>query len=416
MPRDRLYLGLDIGTSGARAVVIDGSGAVQASAAAAMADHGANLRAPAVWWGAARAALEGALCGVDPARVAAVAVDGTSGTMLAVDAAGEPLADGLMYNDPCAEPALLARIAACAPATSAALGPTSGLARALVLQRLAPFKVVHQADWIAQRLCGRLVTDANNALKTGYDPVAGAWPGWIAATGLAPGLLPEVLAPGTPVGPLSPGFGLAPGAMLVAGTTDGCASFLATGASAAGEGVSVLGTTLTIKMLSDTPIFAPEYGIYSHLILGKWLAGGASNSGGAALLAHFTPEEMVELSAGIDPETDTGLDYYPLPRPGERFPVQDPALPSRTEPRPASRMLFLQGLLEGVAGIEAQGYARLAALGAGRLRSLRTVGGGAANAAWARIRARKLGVPLVAPLSDQAAYGAALLAMRGVGA
>jgi len=51
-----------------------------------------------------------------------------------------------------------------------------------------------------------------------------------------------------------------------------------------------------------------------------WLAGGASNSGGAALLAHFTPDRMAELSPRIDPETDTGLDYYPLPAPGERFP------------------------------------------------------------------------------------------------
>lgn len=417
MPHDRLFLGLDIGTSGARAVVIDAAGGVQASAAAAMADHGADLRAPQVWWAAASAALRAALGEVEAARVAAVAVDGTSGTMLAVDGAGAPLGPGIMYNDPCEEPEMLARIAAHAPATSAAHGATSGLARALILQRFSPARVVHQADWIAFRLCGRLVTDANNALKTGYDPVAGRWPGWMAETGLAPGLLPEVVAPGTPVERIAgQAFGLAPGAVLVAGTTDGCASFLATGAADAGAGVSVLGTTLTIKILSDTPIFAPEYGIYSHLIGGKWLAGGASNTGGAALLQHFTAPEIAALSVEFDPDTDSGLDYYPLPRPGERFPFCDPALASRTAPRPASRALFLQGLFEGIAAIEALGYARLAELGAGRLLSVRTVGGGAANAAWARIRARKLGVPLLAPLSDQAAYGAALLAMRGAGA
>ena len=39
---------------------------------------------------------------------------------------------------------------------------------------------------------------------------------------------------------------------------------------------------------------------------------------GAALLKHFTPAEMAALSERIDPETDSGLDYYPLPGTGER--------------------------------------------------------------------------------------------------
>jgi len=51
------------------------------------------------------------------------------------------------------------------------------------------------------------------------------------------------------------------------------ASFLATGPHRRGDGVSVLGTTLTIMMLSDVPLFVPEYGIYSHRIGDMWLAG-----------------------------------------------------------------------------------------------------------------------------------------------
>lgn len=411
-----LFAGLDLGTSGARAVVIDTAGQVLGSAKAALADHGANPRAAGVWWAAAAAAMHGALARVDRARVAAVAVDGTSGTLLAVGPDGTPLADGAMYNDICTDAGILATIAAAAPASSAAHGATSGLARAMVFAALRPAMVLHQADWIAFRLSGRMVSDANNALKTGYDPVAGGWPGWIDRQ-VAP-LLPPVLEPGAIVGPLTAAaaaaFGLPGTVQVVAGTTDGCASFLATGAAKVGEGVSALGTTLTLKILSDRPVFAPEYGIYSHRLLGMWLAGGASNSGGAALLAHFDAAQIAELSARIDPEQDSGLDYYPLPRAGERFPAAEPALPPRVTPRPADDAAFLQGLFEGIAGIEALGYRRLAELGAPVLGSVRSVGGGAANPVWSRIRARRLGVPMAMPLSDEAAYGAALLARAGV--
>lgn len=415
MPRAEVFVGLDIGTSGARAVVIDTAGVQVAQGAAAMTG---NPRDPQVWWQAARIALQAVLDVLDRSAVRAIAVDGTSGTLLAVDAAGRPLADGLMYNDPCPDAAIVAAIARRAPVTSAALGPNSGLARALIFQALRPHKALHQADWVAFRFSGRMISDANNALKTGYDPSRDCWGGWIAETGLDMAVLPDVVAPGAPVGQITAAaaaeFGLTPDTQVVAGTTDGCASFLATGAALPGEGVTVLGTTLTLKILSDRPICAPDHGIYSHRLLGMWLAGGASNSGGAALLTHFTAGDIVSLSGQIDPETDSGLDYYPLPRPGERFPVADPAMQPRLTPRPDDRALFLQGLFEGIAEIEALGYARLTELGAPPLSSVRTMGGGAANSVWTRLRERRLQVPMLAPRSEAAAYGAALLARRGV--
>jgi sugar (pentulose or hexulose) kinase len=410
-----LFLGLDLGTSGARACVIDASGRTVAEGAAAMEG---DPREPATWWRATERALDAALAATEPARIRALAIDGTSGTVLPVDASGRPLAPARLYNDPCEDRAILDRIAGLAPPESGAHGATSGLAKALGFAGLPGLaRIVHQADWIAGRFSGGLVSDANNALKTGYDPVARRWPDWIRAAGLDTGLLPEVLEPGAPTGRVTAEaaarFGLSAGTLVVAGTTDGCASFLATGASEAGDGVSALGTTLTLKILSDRPVFAPESGIYSHRLLGRWLAGGASNTGGAVLLAHFDAARLGELSAAIDPETESGLDYYPLVRPGERFPVADPALPPRLEPRPADDAAFLHGLLEGIASVEALGYRRLAELGAPPLRRLRSVGGGAANPIWSRIRQRRLGVPFEASASDQAAYGAAVLARHG---
>ncbi len=106
---------------------------------------------------------------------------------------------------------------------------------------------------------------------------------------------------------------------IVAGTTDGCAAFLASGASEPGDGVTSLGTTLTLKLLSATPVFAPQFGIYSHRIGDQWLAGGASNTGGAAIAKYFSREEIARLTPLLDPDHPTGLDFYPLASPASAF-------------------------------------------------------------------------------------------------
>lgn len=419
MPVDAIYVGLDLGTSGARAIAMSHEGDVVGEGKSMMADHGSNHRAPDIWWAAAKTALSAALNQLDSTNVVAICVDGTSGTMIPIDVNGHPLAEGRMYNDPCEDKSTLRIIAQHAPQESATHGPTSGLAKALIFQKSCkPAKVVHQADWIAGRLCGVYASDDNNALKTGYDPIAGCWPDWISKTGIDLTLLPEVNAPGTPIAEMLPSmaneFGLPAHVKIVAGTTDGCASFLATGAEKPGDGVSALGTTLTIKILSDVPIFDPSSGVYSHHILGQWLAGGASNTGGNVLLEHFTPEEMADLSSTIDPESDSGLDYYPLSKPGERFPIFDPNMEPRISPRPDDRAMFLKGLFEGIAEVEAMAYRRLAELGAPVLTTLRTVGGGANNPVWTRLRERRLDVEMAAPLNIEAAYGTARLARFGM--
>jgi D-ribulokinase len=229
--------------------------------------------------------------------------------------------------------------------------------------------------------------------------------------------LPVVLEPGAAIGQVSAeamGLGIPESAIVHAGTTDGCASFLATGASESGDGVTALGSTLVVKLLCNHPIFAPEFGIYSHRIGSNWLAGGASNTGGKVIEQFFPRDRLATLSACLDPEIPTGLSYYPLLRPGERFPINDPKLAPRLEPRPEDDTTFLQAILEGVAEVEALAYRKLAELGAPRLRSVRTVGGGAANSAWTRIRGRKLGVPFKSAESQEACAGVARLALQSL--
>jgi sugar (pentulose or hexulose) kinase len=414
-----LVIGIDIGTSGARAVAMRPDFSITAQSAVRLDKFGQNPRDPSAWWQAVEAALTELLAGIDRTAVRAIAIDGTSGTLLPVDAAGRPLAEPLMYNDKVDDAGILADIGRQAPEASAAHGATSGLAKALRFQHLPGITaVLHQADWIAGNLSGRFdVSDENNALKTGYDVEARRWPDWIAATGMRMDLLPDVIEPGDVIGTLTAAaaqlFGLPRDVALVAGTTDGCASFLATGATTAGDGVTALGSSLTIKILSDRPISAPRFGIYSHRLGDTWLAGGASNSGGKVLAQHFSLARIIELSAAIDPTTETGLDYYPLGMAGERFPIADPALPPRLSPRPADDADYFKAMLEGMAAIEALGYRRLAELGAPALTSVRSVGGGAANKAWTAIRQRKLGVAFLPTLSDEAAAGTARLALKG---
>jgi sugar (pentulose or hexulose) kinase len=414
-----LVIGIDMGTSGARAVAMAPDLSIVASTSAKLASFSGDHRDPAGWWAAVRAALSGVLGAIDRSRVVTIAIDGTSGTLLPVDAQGRPLAEPLMYNDPVTDPAILAAIAAHAPQESAAHGATSGLAKLLAFQAIAGVdRVIHQADWLAAQLTGRHdLSDENNALKTGYDVVARCWPDWIDATGAARALLPDVLPAGEPMAQVSHAaastFRLDAGTLVIAGTTDGCASFLATGADRPGDGVTALGTTMTIKLLSDRPLFAPEFGLYSHRIGDTWLAGGASNSGGVVLAQYFSPERIAELSRGIDATSRTGLDYYPLAKPGERFPIADPALAPRLEPRPVDDREFLKAMFEGMAGIEKLAYQRLASLGGPALVRLRTVGGGAANPAWTAIRQAVLKVDFAGVLSEEAAAGSARLALAG---
>jgi sugar (pentulose or hexulose) kinase len=410
-------IGIDLGTSGVRAAALAGDGTVLHIAAFAYGDAAAG-RDPASWWRGVETCLAEVAGHVSLSGIRGLAVDGTSGTMLAVDREGRPLGDMLMYNDPCPDSTIVDRIGDVAPDGSPARGATSALARAIHLSRRdGVHKVIHQADWILWQLgLGSAASDENNALKTGYDLDAEAWPAWLEAAGMDADLLPPVHRAGASIveiGPAGRRFGLSDSAMLHAGTTDGCASFLATGAMEIGDGVTALGSTLVLKLACAAPINSSTYGIYSHRVLGFWLAGGASNSGGAVIRGLFEDAALPRLTAALDPDRPTGLSYYPLLRPGERFPANDPAYPPVLEPRPGDEATFFQAVLEGITAIEKSGYIRLAELGGPPLRSVRSVGGGAANAGWTRMRERALGVPCLAPRSAEAAVGTASLVLAG---
>lgn len=417
------YLGIDCGTSGLRGCLVDAHAARLAQQAVALPapvrDGPAVSQDAELWWTALTALLDALAGAHELAQVAAVCIDGTSASLLLCDDAGTPRGPALMYNDARATEQA-ERLGRLAPPDSVTRSPGSSLAKLLwLLQSPAADgarHALHQADWLTGRLCGTYgLSDENNALKLGYDPQARDWPAWLARLPVDHSLLPRVLPAGVTCGQVTAAhcarWGFQPGTRVISGTTDSTASFIATGAGP-GDAVTALGSTLVLKVLGETVVNAPAYGVYSHRLGEHWLVGGASNCGGAVLAQHFSPDEMARLTARLDPDTPTGLDYYPLPATGERFPVNDPQRAPRLAPRPADDARFFQGLLEGLAAVEAQGYHVLETLGAPHPRRVLTTGGGAVNEPWRVLRERALGIPVIAAAHQDAAYGAALLALR----
>ncbi len=408
------YLGIDFGTSGARAIAIDRQLQIRASIDYPFSDI--TLDNLASSWQTALYALLDRIPQAIITNIKAISIDGTSATVLLCDRSGQPITRPLLYKETRRE--ILAELKAIAPPQSPVISATSSLAKLLWWSKQPYFSqavyFLHQADWLAFLLHGRPgISDYHNALKLGYDVERLEYPIWLQNLAFSH-LYPQVLTPGKTIGKITPEIsdrvGLPLDCIVCAGTTDSIAAFLASGAKQAGEAVTSLGSTLVLKLLSERKIEAASFGIYSHRLGNLWLTGGASNTGGAVLKSFFDDAELIALSQQIPAEIESSLNYYPLLEPGERFPVNNPDLRPKLEPRPSSSVEFLHGLLESIARIETQGYQKLQQLGANKLIRVYTAGGGAKNLAWQRIRQRHLSVPIITSVHTESAYGSALLA------
>ncbi|MBE9008929.1 FGGY-family carbohydrate kinase [Pseudanabaenaceae cyanobacterium LEGE 13415] len=403
-----LFLGIDFGTSGARAIVINQKSEIVAQSSIEMSQHWDQM----LW------KLFDTLSIDIRSNLARIAINGTSSTVLLCDRTGVPITEPLMYNDSRGA-TVLDEIRAIVPEQHPVISATSSLAKLLWWQsNCKSFDqaqyFLHQADWLAFQLHGKLgISDYHNSLKLGYDVEQLKYPNWLPLQEL----LPIVVEPGSSIAPIQSSiakqFHIPPTCQICAGTTDSIAAFIASQANESGDAVTSLGSTLVLKLLSETRIDQADFGIYSHRFGNRWLVGGASNTGGAVLKHFFTSDELREFSDRI-PSSESPLDYYPLLQPGDRFPINDPSLAPRLEPRPSDRVEFLHGLLKSMARIEAQGYGLLESFGATPLKRVLTAGGGAKNEAWTAMRQRHLRVPVMSAIQTEAAYGTALLAMRGL--
>jgi len=397
------FVGIDFGTSGVRAIAINLNGEILATSRTEY-----DIRDYKTW----QSALYEVIASL-PKKIRQatnkIVIDGTSATVLICDRDGKAIGASMIYSDACSQE-VLEHAKKIAPPQHSVCSATSSFAKLVLFlenEGLRPsfssLYFLHQADWLGYLLHGKLgVSDYHNALKLGYDPLLLGYPDWLKNWALQHPevILPEVFAPSKTIGiiqeEIAAKLNLPFDCEIGAGTTDSNAAFLAcvgTKNPAIGTAVTSLGSTMVLKVLSDRPI-----------------NDGASNVGGAVLPQFFTDQQLQELSDRIDPNISSSLDYYPLPKKGDRFPINDPNLLPRLKPRPDDPVEFLHGLLESMARIEAEGYKLLQVLGASPIQQIYTAGGGAKNQAWTKIRDRYLQIPMQQAIQTEAAFGAALLA------
>lgn len=386
-------VGLDVGSGGVRAVVLDSRLRL-----AARTEHplprgrrtaqGGHRLDEAGILDTVREVLGDA--GGRAGPPAAIAVCGTAGTLCLRDAAGRPAAEAVAYDD-------------------ARHG--SGLERVAAWRRRVPRarRVVPVADAVLEALGAEPgATDWTNALKLGWDPVAGRWPA-AARTLRRAAFLPEAVPPGSPAGRGAAGSP-AQGALLVRGTTDGCALELAAGDLEPGRWTVSLGTTVTWRAVvtAGARELRPPAGAYLHRLRPDvWLLSAAGNTGGGVLETLEPGADLADLDSRST--VPTGLAAYPLARPGDRFPVGDPRFPGLGLPGPGDPRRHA-AILEGVALVVRLGVDRLVTAGVSAPHRLRATGGGARSGLWMRLLAAATRCPVTAAPDADPALGMALLA------
>ena len=313
------------------------------------------------WWRLTLESLNGVLADLRAAgkrlrQLKAMAIDGTSGTLVCADRQGNPVGHAIMYNDArAAEEARTIRDESNNPAISSSWA----LPKALWIMRhdrtrfARTHKLLNQADWIAGKLCGSFeTTDYSNGLKMGLDLETEDWPDWIDPA--IHSRLPAVVAPGTPIGTVtqdaSQKSGLPVGLTVVAGATDGVAACLASGLQEIGDYATSLGSTLTFKSLSEK---LPEHPlVYAHKLPGGlWLPGAASNVGSRWIQVWFADQDIQALDRAAAPLLATSEAIYPLTTRGERFPFADDGFAAPVSSDLSGKHLFAAGLL-GTACVE----------------------------------------------------------------
>ena len=279
------YIGIDFGTSGTRSITINSQGTVVAQTQFPFPPFTDTWELVSLW----KTALFDVIQQIPlhfRRQIDAIAINGTSATVLLCDPNGIPLQSPILYNDSRAV-TVLELLKKIAPPDHIVNSATSSLAKLIWWltaettntkpQKSSVCYFLHQADWLAFLLHGKLgISDYHNSLKLGYDVENLTYPNWLinglqSLTNLELLKLPDVVAPGTSIASITSEIAeqlqLPKACVICAGTTDSIAAFLASGAKIPGEAVTSLGSTLVLKLLSNIPVNNIKYGIYSHRLV-----------------------------------------------------------------------------------------------------------------------------------------------------
>lgn len=431
-----MFLGIDLGTSSVKALLVDDDERLVAEASAPLEVSRPrplwSEQDPEDWWSAALSAVD-SLRDAAPGALSATRALGLSGQMhgaTLLDAADAVLRPAILWNDgrssaECAE--LTARAPSLEQVTGNRAMPGFTAPKLLWVARHEPelfartARVLLPKDFLRLRLTGERATDASDAAGTLWlDVAARRWsPELLAATGLSLDAMPRVVEGTEPSGQLRAElrarWGMASPVVVAGGAGDNAASAVGLGLTRPGDAFLSLGTSGVYFVVTPRFAPAPASGVHAfcHAVPGRWHQMAVMLSAASALsfLAETLGESPAALTAplaAVDvPSPVTFLPYLS----GERTPHDDPlargvlfGLGHET-----SRRDLAQAVLEGVAFGLADGEAALREAGA-EIDRVSLVGGGAQSAAWGRILASVLGRPLELP--SRAELGAALGAAR----
>lgn len=453
-----VVLGVDLGTSSAKAVAVDVAGRTVADAAvevAAPARHTHRAEQDPDDLLAALAAAARQVTADDRMAGREVLGIGCSAAMhslLALDRAGDPLTPAIVWADNRATAQARAleddwRAAGLAARTGTPLHPMSPLAKLRWFADEAPDIAARAARWVSvkeyvlQRWCGEQVVDHSIAGATGLlDIATHDWDDRALALARVERAQLSSPVPTTTVLPeLAPTWaerlGVPAGTPVVVGANDGCLANLGAGAVDDGVAAITIGTSGAVRLVVDRPAGDPEGRLFCYpLTEDRWVVGGPVNNGGAVLRwardtlfadladvleagGRATAYERFDQLAGDVPPGADGLLVLPYLN-GERAPLWDPdlrgvvfGLSARHGPPHV-----LRALLEGVAFQLATVVQALESVGR-PLTSLRGTGGFTESTHWRQIVADVLDRDLAIPRgADGSSVGAAFLALQALGA
>jgi xylulokinase len=444
-----MFLGIDVGTGGTRAILINRDGKVIASSSSEHAPiHSEHIgwaeQNPEDWWRAAKSAISGALASanITGSQIEAIGLTGQMHGCVMLDAAGEVLRPALIWADQRTQPQcdwLTEKIGfdrlielTCNPAL-----PNFTLTKLLWVRDHQPeifSRIAHvlcPKDYVRYRLTGEFAMDMQEASGTLLlDVTNRRWSTEVAeAAGIPMSWLPrlfegpEICAHISPEGASS--TGLASGTPVAAGAGDQGAGAVGMGILSPGSVSATIGTSGVVFAATDAPAKdrLGRLHTFCHAAPGRWHVMGVTNGAGLSLryfrdtfAADLSYEALLTLAAEA-PAGSNGLMWAPYLF-GERTPHLDPNARAAFVGITAShtRAHFIRAVLEGVAFSLRDTFTLFSGLQI-PVKAIRLGGGGARGPLWRQIQADVYGHPVeLLEAEEGGAFGAALLAGTGIGA
>jgi xylulokinase len=442
-----VFLGMDIGTGGTRAVLVNAEGKLVASAAREHAPFrslqpGWAEQDPEDWWRAAQGAIQDVLAAVNGAKIEAVGLTGQMHGAVMLDAEGKVLRPSLIWCDQRTDEECdwlhkeIGRERLIELTANPAL-PNFTLTKLLWVKKHEPeifAKIAHilcPKDYVRYRLTGTYAIDVQEASGTLLLDVANRrWSSEVARiSGIPESWLPQLFESPEVCAKISSGAasitGLTAGTPVVAGAGDQGAGAVGMGILAPGSVSATIGTSGVVFAATAAPTRDPRGRLHTfcHAVPGRWHVMGVTQSAGLSLrwlrdtIAPGESYDTLTQWAKEIPAGSDGLLWTPYLL-GERTPHLDSQARAAFVGLTAghTRGHLVRAVLEGVAYSLKDTFTLFSELGI-PVNGVRLGGGGARGPLWREIQASIYGYTTDILVAEEGgAFGAALLAGVGAGA